>query len=94
MDFSLATRLKKGKSLKEGIGVPYYLSPEMIKGNYDFRTDIWSLGVLIFILLWGFPPFQGSNPQSILKDIKSKKTNIFQDKNLSPEAQDLLQGML
>lgn len=35
MDFTYATYLKKGKKLKDGIGVPYYLSPEMIKGNYD-----------------------------------------------------------
>lgn len=61
MDFTYAIKLNKGRYLKEGIGVPYYVSPEMIKGNYDHATDVWSLGVITFIMLKGTFPFKGAS---------------------------------
>ena len=62
MDFSLARKLRMGKKLKVGVGVPTYVSPEMIKGRYDKRTDIWSLGVCIYTMLKKNYPFFGSSP--------------------------------
>ena len=62
MDFSLARKLRMGKKLKVGVGVPTYVSPEMIKGRYDKRTDIWSLGVCIYTMLKKKYPFYGSSP--------------------------------
>ena len=59
MDFAFATKLKKGHYLKEWIGVPYYVSPEVIRGHYNHKTDIWSLGVITYIMLKGTFPFKG-----------------------------------
>ena len=39
----------------------YYLAPEIMEANYDERCDIWSLGVILYILLSALPPFDGNN---------------------------------
>ena len=38
---------------------PYYMAPEVVKGNYKDKSDIWSLGVLLYLLVSGYLPFQG-----------------------------------
>ena len=94
MEFQLAKKIKKGKKLKDAVGVPYYISPEMIKEEYDQRTDIWSLGVLLFILLKGFPPFNGENSNKIFYKIKKFKIDFSIYTDLSNEAKDLLSKIL
>ena len=44
----------------------YYISPEVLTGNYDQGCDIWSLGVILYVLLCGAPPFYGSNEIEII----------------------------
>lgn len=70
MDFSLAKKVGIGKKMKVGVGVPSYVSPEMIKSRYDQRTDIWSFGVCIYTLLKGKYPFFGSSPYEVYTKIK------------------------
>jgi len=41
------------------IGTSYYIAPEIIEGSYDERCDIWSLGVILYILVTAVPPFDG-----------------------------------
>ena len=48
----------------------YYISPEVLEGKYDKLCDIWSLGVLLYILLTGIPPFYADNDLEIFKKIK------------------------
>jgi calcium-dependent protein kinase len=47
--------------LTEKFGTVYYISPEVLKGNYTASCDIWSLGIILFIMLCGEPPFNGDD---------------------------------
>ena len=53
-------------SLHEVTGTPYYIAPEVIKQNYGSKCDIWSCGVIAFVLLSGTPPFGGKNQTEIM----------------------------
>ena len=53
------------------VGTPLYMSPEVLDGKYDLRCDLWSLGVITFMLLSGQPPFNGKNDDDLIKKIKS-----------------------
>ena len=98
IDFGLAQRCDPNTFLVEVAGTPYYMAPEVQRKNYDHRSDIWSLGVLAYILMSGRPPINGKNGDEILARIKDPNLrvdfspNVFP--NASPEAIDFLQRML
>lgn len=50
-------------------GTPYYIAPEVLKGNYNNACDNWSMGVVLYIMLCGKPPFGGKNNTEILKNV-------------------------
>lgn len=52
---------------------PYCFSPEIISGRFHAKSDIWSVGVLLHILMSGYPPFMGSNNNAILTKISHGK---------------------
>jgi calcium-dependent protein kinase len=53
-------------------GSAYYVSPEVLEGNYDFQCDVWGLGVILYILLVGFPPFNGDSDAQIYNAIRNE----------------------
>lgn len=59
IDFGTASFLEEGEYLKDKTGTSYYMAPEVIEKKYDFKCDIWSCGVIAFLMISGTPPFDG-----------------------------------
>ncbi len=77
-------------------GTPYYIAPEVLNNNYDEKCDLWSIGVILYILLCGYPPFNGANDDQIIKRVKQGKYRTDDEEwtNISPEAIDLVNRLL
>jgi calcium-dependent protein kinase len=58
------------------LGTAYYIAPEVLNGSYDHKCDIWSIGVILYILLSGMPPFGGSTDEEIMDKVKKGKYNF------------------
>eukprot|EP00826_Nyctotherus_ovalis_P055974 TRINITY_DN748_c0_g12_i1.p1 TRINITY_DN748_c0_g12~~TRINITY_DN748_c0_g12_i1.p1 ORF type:complete len:315 (-),score=82.99 TRINITY_DN748_c0_g12_i1:766-1710(-) len=75
IDFGTAETFKSRAKMREFIGTAYYMSPEVIDGRYTEKCDVWSCGVILYILLSGYPPFGGKDDNAILRAIKRGKFN-------------------
>jgi len=95
-DFGLSKDFGKA-SLKTSCGTPDYVAPEVLKGNaYDNSVDIWSIGVICYILLCGFPPFYGNTDQQIFEKIM-KATYDFPSPDwddITDDAKEFIQAIL
>jgi calcium-dependent protein kinase len=64
-------------------GTPYYIAPEILAGEYTEKCDVWSAGVLLYIMLCGYPPFNAKTDAEIYKKIQigefSFDKNHFKD---------------
>jgi|LakMenE18May11ns_1017448.scaffolds.fasta_scaffold9812683_2 serine/threonine protein kinase len=54
-------------------GTAYYIAPEVLNGSYNEKCDLWSIGVILYILLSGKPPFGGNNDDAIIEKVKIGK---------------------
>jgi calcium-dependent protein kinase len=74
------------------LGTPYYIAPEVLKKNYDEKCDLWSCGVILFILLCGYPPFNGATDKKIIQSVMAGKYSINEPEwhDVSPEGKDLV----
>jgi calcium-dependent protein kinase len=95
-DFSSARSFNKSKKLTKKVGTPYYIAPEVLKRNYNEKCDVWSIGVLMFILLSGKPPFWGDSDKEILLNVEKGIPDKRHDewRHISPEAQSLCDMLL
>lgn len=59
IDFGTSLVYDPNQKLAEKLGTPYYIAPEVLNKNYSSKCDIWSCGVITYILLSGVPPFNG-----------------------------------
>ena len=96
IDFGTAKVFLKGKKETKFIGTSYYIAPEVLKESYDQKCDVWSCGVIMYILLCGYPPFNGNNNNDIYNAIKNNLPYFHGEdwKEITPQAIDLLQNML
>jgi len=71
-DFGLAKLLKESDMMATACGTPGYVAPEILQGGpYTDKVDLWSLGVITYILLCGFPPFYDENNAVLFAQIKA-----------------------
>ena len=77
-------------------GTPYFISPEIIEGRYGCECDMWSLGVLLYLLLSGDYPFDGESRAIVFEKIRSGDFNYDKRtwKVISEEAKDLINKLL
>lgn len=69
IDFGLSTHFTRGQRLSRVVGSSYYVAPEVLKKSYTEACDLWSLGVIVYMLLSGAPPFYGKNDEAIKASI-------------------------
>lgn len=96
IDFGTATVFNRKAKLTSLTGSTYYISPEVIEGSYNEKCDMWSCGVILYILLSGCPPFPGNSDEQILDRIRIGKYS-FQGAvwdQVSNEAKDLIKKLL
>ena len=92
IDFGLSRKYSSDQKMHTILGTPYYIAPEVLKGNYDEKCDIWSIGALTYIMLSGEPPFKGkSNNEIFIKIIKDPiKFNPYKWSNLTENSKDFI----
>ncbi|KAM8811003.1 myosin light chain kinase family member 4 [Eudromia elegans] len=97
IDFGLARRYKPREKLRVNFGTPEFLAPEVV--NYEFvsfPTDMWSVGVIAYMLLSGLSPFLGDDDNETLNNILACSWN-FEDeefRDVSDEAKDFISKLL
>eukprot|EP00919_Chromeraceae_sp_WS-2016_P039003 GHVR01093141.1.p1 GENE.GHVR01093141.1~~GHVR01093141.1.p1 ORF type:complete len:523 (+),score=141.90 GHVR01093141.1:84-1652(+) len=85
-----------GKKMHQKLGTPYYVAPEVLRKRYDEKCDVWSCGVILYILLCGYPPFGGNNDNEILHKVSVGKYRMDgpEWKNVDRRAKELIKCML
>ena len=85
-----------GTRLKDVVGSPLYIAPSVLQKDYGTEADLWSLGIVLHVLLYGCPPFVGKNDkdtfQKIMNDPLEFKHSSFND--VSTEAKHLMSRLL
>ncbi|XP_059665300.1 calcium-dependent protein kinase 8-like [Cornus florida] len=96
IDFGLSVFFKPGEHFSEIVGSPYYMAPEVLKRNYGPEIDVWSAGVILYILLCGVPPFWAETEQGVAQAIIRSVIDFKRDPwpKVSDNAKDLVKRML
>ncbi|KAK4419634.1 Calcium-dependent protein kinase [Sesamum alatum] len=95
-DFGLSVFYKEGDVFKDIVGSAYYIAPEVLKRRYGPEIDIWSIGVMLYILLSGVPPFWAESENGIFNAILRGHVDFSGDPwpSISNGAKDLVRKML
>mmetsp|Transcript_64600 Transcript_64600/g.114914 ORF Transcript_64600/g.114914 Transcript_64600/m.114914 type:complete len:503 (+) Transcript_64600:52-1560(+) len=96
IDFGFSCKFEANQVLTTKCGSVMYAAPELVQGSYNHMVDMWSLGVILYILLSGYPPFTGDTDQQIMDKSRRGKVVFPEDdwKGVSREAQKLIHNLL
>ena len=98
IDFGLSKHFHEHEAMHQIVGSAYYTAPEVLNGTYDHRCDVWSLGVIAFLVMRGKLPYTAKTQEETVENIKESKTVIVLDdkywKKRSPECCDIISRML
>lgn len=94
IDFGFAKYQEIGQEINDLSGTPYFIAPEVLKGKYGRECDVWSLGVVLFLVLTGERPFSGKTAPELYGRINMGKFEFPKGSSLSPQAQDLIKRMI
>lgn len=96
VDFGAAVRLDETTRRREVIGSSFYISPEALEGNYTPKCDMWSAGVILYILLCGQPPFNGASDKEIFTRVSNGHFSMDQPiwRRISEPAKDLIRALI
>ncbi|GMI72273.1 calcium-dependent protein kinase 21 [Hibiscus trionum] len=95
-DFGLSVFIEEGKQYRDIVGSAYYIAPEVLHRSYGKEIDIWSAGVILYILLSGVPPFWAETDKGIFEAILGGELDFESDPwpSISESAKDLVRKML
>jgi polo-like kinase 1 len=96
-DFGLATKLDfEGERKRTICGTPNYIAPEVLEGKagHSYEVDVWSLGVIIYTLIVGKPPFETSDVKTTYKRIRMNAYSFPDHINVAESAKDLISKIL
>ena len=93
IDFGLATNSKKDT---KSVGTPFYMAPEMIDGNSHPQSDIWSVGIIVYLMLTGKYAFDAKNGENLYDKIKNNEIDMepLDESECSEEAKDFIKKCL
>ncbi|GMJ09498.1 calcium-dependent protein kinase 20 [Hibiscus trionum] len=96
IDFGLSMFFKPGQIFNEVVGSPYYVAPEVLLKHYGPECDVWSAGVIIYILLCGVPPFWDETEHGIFEQVLRGQPDFTAEPwpSISNSAKDLVRRML
>ena len=96
IDFGASVLKKDDGKISFRFGTPYYIAPEVLKESYNEKCDVWSIGVIFYLLLLGQAPFDGEDDDTICQKIISEEIDYEKSsiKALSKEAVDFMKKLL
>jgi calcium-dependent protein kinase len=96
IDFGLSCWFKEGQVLVTKAGTPYYVAPQVLAGKYDHSSDMWSVGVIMYVLLCGYPPFYGETDSEVLAKVRAGNFSFSNAdwKHISTDAKNLIRDLL
>lgn len=96
IDFGLSVFFKPGEKFNDVVGSPYYVAPEVLRKRYGPEADVWSAGVIVYILLSGVPPFWAETEQGIFEQVLHGDLDFSSEPwpSISESAKDIVRKML